>query len=66
MPATAARAAPMTKVSEMVRSTLTPSSAAMRRSCSVARWARPSAVRVMSSVNPTISTMVRATMPICR
>ena len=45
MPATAASAAPMTKVSEMVRSTLTPSSAAIFMSCSQARCARPSGVR---------------------
>ena len=32
----------MTKVIEMVRSTSMPSSAAILRSCSQARWARPS------------------------
>ena len=45
MPATAASAAPITKVSEMVRSTLTPSSAAIFMSCSQARCWRPSEVR---------------------
>src|SRR2546421_283471 len=41
MPATAASAAPITNVMEMVRSTSTPSSAAMVWSCSQARISRP-------------------------
>ena len=43
-PATAASAAPMTNVRAMVRSTSTPSNAAIFASCSQARWARPSDV----------------------
>ena len=46
MPATAASAAPMTKVRLMVRSVSIPSSAAIFWSCSQARMARPSGVRV--------------------
>ncbi len=46
----------ITKVSEMVRSTLTPSSAAILLSCSQARWERPSEVRVMMKVKALIST----------
>src|SRR5882762_2339230 len=41
MPATATSAAPITKVMEMVRSTSTPSSAAMVWSCSQARMSGP-------------------------
>ena len=44
VPATAANAAPMTKVIEIVLSTSTPSRAAILRSCSQARCARPSGV----------------------
>ena len=65
MPATAASAAPITKVSEMVRSTLTPSSAAIFMSCSQARCWRPSEVRAITQVKPAISTTVTSTMMIC-
>ena len=58
MPATAASAAPITKVMEMVRSTSTPSSAAMVWSCSQARMSRPSRVRDTSQVNSASSTIV--------
>ena len=44
----------MTKVSEIVRSTLTPHRAAIFRSCSQARWARPRGVRVIRSEKPAI------------
>ena len=64
-PATAASAAPITKVSEMVRSTSTPSSAAMRRSCSQARWARPSEVFCTTYQNAASSTAVTTTIRIC-
>ena len=64
-PATEASAAPITKVSEMVRSTFTPHSAAILASCSQARCARPSAVREMMSENTAISTTVTAMMRIC-
>src|SRR5882762_867454 len=46
VPATAASAAPITNVIEMVRSTSTPSSAAIFWSCSQARCARPREVRL--------------------
>ena len=65
MPATAASAAPMTKVMEMVRSTSTPSSAAMVWSCSQARMSRPSRVRDTSQVKIASSTMVLTTTMIC-
>ena len=58
MPATAASAAPITKVMEMVRSTSTPSSEAMVWSCSQARMSRPSRVLDTSQVNSASSTMV--------
>ena len=58
MPATAASAAPITKVMEMVRSTSTPSSAAMVWSCSQARMSRPSRVLETSQVNSASSTTV--------
>ena len=64
MPATAASAAPTTKVIEIVRSTLTPSSDAMRASCSQARWARPSAVRAINSVKAAIRITVVTMMMI--
>ena len=63
-PATAASAAPMTKVIEIVRSTSTPISAAILRSCSQARWARPRLVRCTSHQNTTSSTAVTTTMTI--
>ena len=44
-PGDRASAAPMTKVSEMVRSTSMPRSAAIFRSCSQARWAGRAALR---------------------
>ena len=65
MPATAASAAPITKVMEMVRSTSTPSSAAMVWSCSQARMSRPSRVRATSQVKIASSTMVVTTTMIC-
>ena len=65
MPATAASAAPMTKVSEMVRSTSTPSSDAIFWSCSQARCARPSGVLAMRSEKPAISRSVVTMMTIC-
>ena len=65
MPATEASIAPITKVSEMVRSTLMPSSAAMSLSCSQARCERPSAVRAIISEKQTISTRVVTMMIIC-
>ena len=65
MPATAASDAPMTKVTEIVRSTSTPSSAAIIRSCSQARCARPSAVREIMSQNATINTTVTTQIRIC-
>ena len=65
MPATAASAAPITKVMEMVRSTSTPSSAAMVWSCSQARMSRPSRVRATSQVKIASSTMVVTTTTIC-
>ena len=58
MPATAASAAPITKVMEMVRSTSTPSSEAMVWSCSQARMSRPSRVLDTSQVNSASSTTV--------
>ena len=64
-PATAASAAPITKVSEIVRSTSTPSSRAIVRSCSQARWARPSAVPPITPANTAISATVNTTMRIC-
>ena len=64
MPATAASAAPITKVSEMVRSTSTPSSDAIFRSCSQARMSRPSGVLAISHEKPAISTSVTSTMMI--
>src|SRR5580692_5785617 len=51
MPATAARAAPITNVIEMVRSVSTPSSAAMVWSCSQARMSRPRRVRDTIKLN---------------
>ncbi|OFW72909.1 MAG: hypothetical protein A2W02_03505 [Alphaproteobacteria bacterium RBG_16_64_48] len=51
-------------MSEMVRSTLTPDSEAISRSCSQARCARPSAVRAMISQNTVIRTSVVTTMRI--
>ncbi len=65
MPATAASAAPMTKVIEMVRSTSTPSSAAILRSCSQARCARPSGVLLTMYQKIASSTAVMMTMTIC-
>ena len=65
MPATEASAAPITNVSEIVRSTLTPVSAAIVRSCSHARCARPSEVRVMMKVKIAISATVVTTIRIC-
>ena len=59
-PATAASAAPMTKVSEMVRSTFTPHSPAMVKSCWQARCARPSAVRPIRYENATIRITVNS------
>ena len=64
MPATAASAAPITKVIEMVRSTSTPSSAAMVWSCSQARMSRPSRVRATSQVKIASSTTVVSTTTI--
>ena len=55
---TVAGAAPITNVSEIVRSTLIPSKVAMVRSCSHARWARPSAVRAISAAKITINKIV--------
>jgi hypothetical protein len=64
-PATEASAAPITNVSEIVRSTLTPSRAAIFRSCSQARWARPSEVFEISSENAAIRTTVVTMMMSC-
>ena len=52
----------MTKVTEIVRSTSIPTSAAISRSCSQARWARPSAVLPITSENDAISATVTTTM----
>ena len=65
MPATAASAAPITNVIEMVRSTSTPSRAAMVWSCSQARMSRPSRVRATSQVKIASSTTVVITTTIC-
>jgi hypothetical protein len=65
MPATAASAAPITKVSEMVRSTLTPRSAAIFMSCSQARCWRPSGVAAISQEKPAIKATVTTQMMIC-
>ncbi len=65
VPATAARAAPSTKVSEMVRSTSMPSKAAILRSCSQARWARPSGVFCTRYQNPARRKTVVSMMMIC-
>ena len=66
IPATAASAAPITKASEMVRSTSMPSREAMVRSCSQARWARPSTVAPISvakaAISATVSTMMKIWM----
>jgi hypothetical protein len=64
-PATAASAAPITNVSEMVRSTSTPRRAAILRSCSQARWARPSGVFCTRYQNAPSSTAVATTIMIC-
>jgi len=61
----AASAAAITKVIEMVRSTSTPSSAAIFWSCSQARCARPSAVRATRSAKAASSTAVVSQMAIC-
>ena len=56
----------MTKVSEIVRSTSMPSSAAILRSCSQARWARPSGVFCTSHQKiASSSTTVTIMMTIC-
>ena len=65
VPATAASAAAMTKVIEMVRSTLMPTSAAIFWSCSQARWARPSAVFDTRYQNASSSTPVTSQITIC-
>ena len=65
MPATAASEAPMMKVIEMVRSTSMPSSAAILRSCSQARWARPSEVLLTRYQKMASSAAVTTTMTIC-
>ena len=65
MPATAASAAPITKVCEIVRLTLTPNSEAIFMSCSQARCWRPSEVAAISQLKPAISTTVTMTMMIC-
>ena len=57
--------APMMKVMEMVLSTLMPRSEAIFMSCSQARWARPSEVRWISTVNTAISTSVETMIRIC-
>ena len=64
-PATAASAAPITNVIEMVRSTSTPSSAAILRSCSQARCARPSEVRLTTYQNAARSTAVTTKIMNC-
>ena len=58
VPATAASAAPITNVIEIVRSTSTPSSAAIFWSCSQARWARPREVRLTKYQNTASRTAV--------
>ncbi len=65
MPATAASAAAMTKVIEMVRSTSTPTSAAIFWSCSQARCARPSGVFATRYQKQTSSTAVTPQMINC-
>ena len=55
----------MTNVSEMVALTLTPSSAAILRSCSQARCARPIAVFCTTYQKIASSTAVTATIRIC-
>ena len=65
-PATAARDAPMTNVRAMVLSTLTPTSAAMARSCSQARCARPSLVLPIRKENATMSTTVSTMIINCK
>ena len=64
-PATAASAAPMTKVIEIVASTSMPSSAAILRSCSQARCARPSEVFCTRYQKAASSTAVTTTIRIC-
>ena len=61
MPATAASAAPITKVSEIVRSTSTPSSDAIFRSCSQARMCAAEPRLATSQEKPAISTSVVTT-----
>ena len=55
----------MMKVIEMVRSTSMPSSAAILRSCSQARWARPSDVLLTRYQKSVSRTAVTTTMMIC-
>src|SRR5262249_4081954 len=64
-PATQASAAPITKVSEIVRLMFTPSSEAIFMSCSQARCWRPSDVRLISSVKPTMTSTVTTMIMIC-
>ena len=65
VPATAASAAAITKVIETVRSTSTPSSAAIFWSCSQARCARPKAVRDTTNQKAASSTAVTTQTTIC-
>jgi len=55
----------MTKVIEIVRSTLTPTSEAILRSCSQARCARPSGVFCTTNQKTASNIAVIATMMIC-
>ena len=64
-PATAASAAPITKVRLMVRSVSMPSRLAIFLSCSQARIARPSGVRVTSQVKTASTPSVTAMISIC-
>src|SRR5579862_4474303 len=65
VPATAASAAAITNVIEMVRSTSTPTSAAIFWSCSQARCARPSRVLATRYQNAASNTAVTPQMMSC-